>query len=148
MAKCSSLGRSHKNVAMIAGDREGSPSIEFSYGLLFFSPGGSLVAPFFRHPGSRIGPTFFFVGTVRKRPYLNITKMEVEIFEIPESPQRVRIATERGDAKCFIQANSWHSGCDEVWKSWNQFATGVRTQRQSVSITDSTLPWHRALALE
>lgn len=74
--------------------------------------------------------------------------MEVEIFEIPESPQRVHIATERGDAKCFIQANSWHSGCDEVWKSWNQFATGVRTQRQFVSITDSTLPWHRALALE
>ena len=74
--------------------------------------------------------------------------MEVEIIEIPESPQRVHIATEHGDAKCFIQANSWHSGCDEAWKSWNQFATGVRTQRQSVSITASTLPWHRALALE
>ena len=68
--------------------------------------------------------------------------MRVETFEVPETAQRVRIVTEGGlDASCFIQANSWHPGCEVVWKNWNQFATGVNLRDASIAcIMDDTLP--------
>ena len=76
--------------------------------------------------------------------------MQVEAFEVPETAQRVRIVREGGlDASCFIQANSWHPGCEVAWKNWTQFATGVNLRNASIAcIMDDTLPWHRALALK
>jgi hypothetical protein len=73
--------------------------------------------------------------------------MQEEAFEVPESAQRVRIVTEGGlDASCFIQANSWHPGCEVAWKNWTQFATGVNLRNASIAcIMDDTLPWHSSV---
>ena len=94
------------------------------------------VAIFFRH--------------IKKSPY-HLNMMRVTVIDRPSSEERVMVTHEGKEVSCYVQGNAWDSpSCEDILQEWSR-TPGVNRQvwvnQATTVINDSSLPWHKALAI-
>ena len=77
--------------------------------------------------------------------------MRVTVIEKPSSEERVMVTRDGKEACCYVQGNAWDSpSCEDLFAGWSR-TSGVNRQvwvnEATNVINDSSLPWHKALAV-
>ena len=77
--------------------------------------------------------------------------MRVTVIDKPRSEERVMVTHEGKQACCYVQGNAWDSpSCEDTFQEWSR-TPGVNRQvwvdQATNVINDSSLPWHKALAI-
>ena len=77
--------------------------------------------------------------------------MRVTVIDKPRSEERVMVTHEGKQACCYVQGNAWDApSCEDTFQEWSR-TPGVNPQvwidQATNVISDSSLPWHQALAI-